>query len=37
MLEESEGMVGVIVTGYRDGTTTLAAGNPRRTRSAQGF
>jgi hypothetical protein len=27
----------VVIMGYLDGTTTLAAGNPRRIRSALGF
>lgn len=34
--EPEEKMV-VVIIGYRDGTTTLAAGNPRRIRSALGF
>ena len=37
VFEQDGGMVGIVVVGYRDGTTTLVAGNPRRTRSAQVF
>ena len=33
----AEETIVVVIIGYRDGTTTLAAGNPRRIRSALGF
>jgi len=37
VLGEGEGMVGIVVVGYRGGTMTLAAGNPRRTSSVLRF